>query len=816
MANYLLQEDGSSKFVLENSSGDILLEVQPATLAVPFIASATTLYAPQVAYTGSITITTPGTFSWLCTAGITQVYFEAFGGGGGGGGGGGNVGEAGGGGGAYAARKAVPVTPGTVYTIVVGAGGADETASGHPHAGASTTFTGDSGVQVIAAGGSGGDDITSGQGGQAASSTGDSGLVFSGGNGGAGLSSASTGGGGGGASANPGGAGANGTNAGTSSGQAGGTGVNGGGSGGQGGDYNTSNAHAGVAPGGGGGGAGGLASGAAGAGGGIRLTPSFAVPFIGSTTVVYTPTLSAPTAPINVPFIASVTVVYTPTLPEVLVPFISSSTRIFEIFSLFDPNRTFGGPGNGGESFLVELNANGVNSTATLAANIGVGTGVLTMSGDSGFPTTVAFVITIDSEQLYVFPLGPGRYQIHLRGLGNTAVSTHTAGAMISWGDSYDQAIPAAANIAHQFTANILSSGIVTYPGWLMCFDSSQGYLSGDRYPMYVSEVIGVFDAHTGSGGTSRLDSPQPNVVHVPATVSDDCPCGLSNPARISTDISTGDVAVVRYTNPEASPLDLGPRSVSLQSWFGMKRVDDTDHDVTFTDPNGIVVDTTGGEGTYTGSIDGEWLNPSSIGIGYDTGLPTPNNVPYTSVTLPGTDRKFTFGSGGGGYDETGWPIGVLAVRQGNRRVPAWRSWDWHNYNFVYAGFGTDDTYSQVVVNRNGIVFGSVPEVALPGPQDIDGPDAVWDDGTYYFAACWYVAIYNGVYLVIGPSIGGSTDVGIGAGGDGFVPGVAFPGAGGPGSAVVNVPFVEGGGGGGIGQPVAGLHVWGTSGKGFA
>jgi hypothetical protein len=60
----------------------------------------------------------------------------------------------------------------------------------------------------------------------------------------------------------------------------------------------------------------------------------------------------------------------------------------------------------------------------------------------------------------------------------------------------------------------------------------------------------------------------------------------------------------------------------------------------------------------------------------------------------------------------------VLAVRQGTRRVPFWRSWDWRN---VYNGFGTDATCSQVVINRNGIVFVSVPEVVLPGRKVVEG-----------------------------------------------------------------------------------------------
>ncbi len=484
--------------------------------------------------------------------------------------------------------------------------------------------------------------------------------------------------------------------------------------------------------------------------------------------------------------------------------------------SLFDPNKVYGGPGNGGEAFVVELNANGVTTTATLAGSIGVGNGLMTMTGDSGMPTAAAFVVTIDSEQIYVFPLSPGNYQIHGRGLGNTTVATHTAGATVSWGDSYDLAIVSTADIGHNFTANINASGSTTYPGWLVAFDASQAYLSGSRYPMHVTELVGVFAAGTGVAGTNLCDASQPNAICVPAATSDDCPAALSNPSRISSDITTGDIAVVRYTNPEGAALDLGPRAVTLQSWYGLKRVDTTDHDVTFTDPTGIVVDTTGAQLTFTGSVEDTWLNPSSIGISPITGLPTPNNVPYTTVTLPGTDRKMTFGSGGGGYNEKGWPICCLAVRQGSRRVPFWQSFDWHNFSFVYTGFGTDALFAQLVINQNGIIYNSVPDVNFPGPQDTDGPDAVWDDGSYYFGAAWYVAIYNTPYLVFGPTIGGAP-VTTPPGGP-AVPTVSFPSGGGGTPAIIypSPPYVEGGEGGDINPGVAGLHVWGTSGKGFS
>ncbi len=526
------------------------------------------------------------------------------------------------------------------------------------------------------------------------------------------------------------------------------------------------------------------------------------VPFIASTTTVYALTL---VGDVDVPFISSNTVVYTPTLTgttnEVDVPFISSVTRVFGVFSLFTDDAG-AGPGNGGEQFGLRLNANGAVETATLAANITAAGTLLELTGDSGLPTTRAFVVTIDTEVLYVAQITLGSYRVRGRGMSNTTAASHTAGANVTWNDTYDLAIVSTNKIDASFTADITGSGSTTYSGWLICFDSTQAFLGADRYPMHVTSVEGVFDAGTGTASSSRCDQAQPNAICTPTGISDDCPAALSNPSRIATDIAVGDVAVVRYTNPEATVLDLASRSAALQSWFGMKRVDDTDHDVTLTDPNGHVVDTDPAVGDFTGSVNGEWHNPLGPGIGPDTGEPTSHDVPYTSVTLPGTDRFFTYGPPH--YNERGWPICCLAVRQGARRVPHWGSWDWRNFNYIYSGFGPDDTYAQLVINRNGIVFGSVPEVDLPGPQDIDGPDAVWDDGSYYFGASWYVTLYGTPYLVAGPGIGGG---GPGGGGDpGVVPGVTFPPSVPP---VITVPpIVEGGGGGDIPPPGVGGDVF--------
>jgi hypothetical protein len=544
--------------------------------------------------------------------------------------------------------------------------------------------------------------------------------------------------------------------------------------------------------------------------------------FIASHTVVYTPVLSG--AGIDVPFISSVTVVHAPALGgQVTMPFIASKTHVWTP-TLFDPNKIYGGLGNGGESFLIRLNLNGVTDTATLVADIGVGgSNTLLLSGDSAFPTDKPFVVTIDDEVILVYQLALGSYHVRKRAMSNTTAASHTAGANVDWNDHYDMPATSTDNIDASFTADINSTGSFTYNGWLICFDSSQAYTAvGDRYPMHVTELLGVFDSGAGSSGSNRCDSSQPNAISGPTGASDDCPVSLSNPARIATDISPGDVGLARYTNPEAFVLDLGPRSMAFQSWFGFKRVDSSNVDVSLTDPTGYIVDTIpsgGGPGPFTGSIDIEEPEPLPLvtGIAPDASdaagfaIPTPAPVPWLTVTLPGTDRWFTYGSPG--YGDHGWPICCIAVRQGKRRVPYWQSWDWHNYNFVYDGFGTDSTYAQLLINRNGIVFDSVPAVELPGTQDIDGPDAVWDDATYFFSACWYIVLFAAPYIVHGPGIGGSISISGGGGTAGYSPGVTFPVHGGP--VTTTPPFIEGGAGGGIEPTISGLHIWETDGGFF-
>ncbi|MCU0832917.1 MAG: hypothetical protein MUC77_00575 [Chromatiaceae bacterium] len=209
------------------------------------------------------TFDTPGTTTWTVPTGVTSITVEAWGGGGGGGGRAGSSGTAtarGGGGGAYA-RGVLTVTPGSTYTLTVGAGGAGGAAGANAgSAGGNSTFG--VGPLVRAAGGSGGSAATSGAGGLGgtlADSIGD--LRFRGGN-------ANSGGGGGAGSTGEGG---------DTTGTTGGTGTPVGGGNGGSAPTTTNGAAPGSPYGGGGSGArraiGGAAqAGGAGGNGGIRIT----------------------------------------------------------------------------------------------------------------------------------------------------------------------------------------------------------------------------------------------------------------------------------------------------------------------------------------------------------------------------------------------------------------------------------------------------------------------------------------------------------------------------------------------------------------
>ncbi|MBK9338510.1 MAG: HYR domain-containing protein [Lewinellaceae bacterium] len=200
-----------------------------------------------VSWTGGSSLIVNSSSTFTVPAGVTSIIVQAWGGGGGGGtGDSGSNSRGGGGGGAYATRT-LTVTPGTTYTMVVGAGG--EPGSN----GTSSYFNTNSLVSatsiVAAAGSTPGASDGFGAGGSTANSNGST--EYAGGNGG--TRNNDDGGGGGGGSAF--------TNANGGTGQSnppapdGGTGGTGTGTGGNGGANNASGSDGGE-PGGGGGGKG--------------------------------------------------------------------------------------------------------------------------------------------------------------------------------------------------------------------------------------------------------------------------------------------------------------------------------------------------------------------------------------------------------------------------------------------------------------------------------------------------------------------------------------------------------------------------------
>ncbi len=146
----------------------------------------------------SVTLTFPvaGTYTWIAPPDVTSVSVELWGGGGTGGPATGNPSRAGGGAGGQYAVKAVTVTPGNSYTVVVA--GASTALTATVVAGNDSTFAT---TTVVAKGGAGGlqSTGTSSTGGVGATTGGVGDTVNAGGSGGAGTAGGSSGGGGGGA-----------------------------------------------------------------------------------------------------------------------------------------------------------------------------------------------------------------------------------------------------------------------------------------------------------------------------------------------------------------------------------------------------------------------------------------------------------------------------------------------------------------------------------------------------------------------------------------------------------------------------------------
>jgi hypothetical protein len=238
---------------------------------------------------------------------------------------------------------------------------------------------------------------------------------------------------------------------------------------------------------------------------------------------------------------------------------------------------------------------------------------------------------------------------------------------------------------------------------------------------MHVTEVLGVFDAGAGSTAANRLDAAQPNAIATPTASATTAP--QRSPTRPGSQRHRDRRRRRRPLHePGSLALDLGPRSVALQSWFGMKRVDDTDTDVTLTDPTGHVVDTEPRHGPYTGAVNGEWLTARSAPASRPTPAARRTTTSPTRRHAPGADRYFTYGPPH--YSEKGWPIARPRRPPRQPPDPALAVLGLARLQLRLQRLRHRRHVRQIVINRNGIIFGSVPEVDLPGPQDIDGPDA--------------------------------------------------------------------------------------------
>lgn len=183
---------------------------QALPAASPFINPTTT--------TGQTAYTSAGTFSWTCPAGVFYVNVVAVGGGGGGYGSTG--GGAGGGGGGLGWINNYAVTPGSAYTVVVGAQGAGSTST--PGTGGNSYFVSTATVAGFGGGGATSNGTVGGNGGAGFPST----QGGQGGQGGSRTIGLASGGGGAGGYAGNGGAG--GTNGGSGVAGTGGAGGGGG------------------------------------------------------------------------------------------------------------------------------------------------------------------------------------------------------------------------------------------------------------------------------------------------------------------------------------------------------------------------------------------------------------------------------------------------------------------------------------------------------------------------------------------------------------------------------------------------------------
>ncbi len=426
-------------------------------------------------------------------------------------------------------------------------------------------------------------------------------------------------------------------------------------------------------------------------------------------------------------------------------------------------NRVPIGPGTGGETFLLQLAPTGITVSNILGVDMTDSSGSIVLIGSHDLPTAGSFVVRIDDEFIMVDNVSGNTLSGLTRGMSNTSPEPHSSGAQVDWTDEYDMAIE---NIVGEI-AELTHYGAGTYYGFITTMDCSQAYLDSDRYMTYVKSCIGVFPEGTGVLGTNKLDAEQINSVNTGEGVSDRVPVGLSFPCLIIDTINLGDKFVCRYKNTEDEILFLGPRSVLAQVWYGLIRVNDSNADVTLSNPYGHIVD---------GDISATFADTSGV----------------IAATLPAVSRYFTNPTRG--YSDPGILMAGLAIRQEDRHIPLWTSPNWHNFDWIFNGFGPDCNYIQCLARRKN--------VDLPSNSDLTGPNATWVDPTYMSSTAWQVVLtgYSADEILIGPTLNGNPT-------PHDIPDIVFVPAPTPGGGPVGPPGPgggppdEGGSGGDIGTP---------------
>lgn len=384
------------------------------------------------------------------------------------------------------------------------------------------------------------------------------------------------------------------------------------------------------------------------------------------------------------------------------------------------------GPGTGGEIAALRLAPSGVEVAVQLTADVSASASTLSVTSTADLPDEGGFIVFLDGEEIFVGAVNPNELVGCRRGMGNTRPVVHVAGVSARWTDTYNMTIVSAVSIAPTATAPTTLDPLygTTFHCFVVALDCTQGYNEdGDRYATHVRSCVGIFPPREGNSdlSLSKTDGPQPSSISAVDGLSDRVPVGLTVPARLRDTVDAGDVMVLRYKNVEDYVVILGPRCALGQTWYGVIRVSDLNANVTLTDPNGHSTDGTASQ-TY------------------------PDSDPVIAVTMPASSRHFTRSAVG----DPGVLMSGLVVRNGNRRVPLWTSPNWHDFSWIFNGFGTDRNFIQCVARRKN--------VDLPSDSALTGPNATWDDPTYETSVAWHVVLvgYTADAVIAGPPLNGN------------------------------------------------------------